>query len=116
MDTDDFDDTEPNFVTDGKLENQNAETLADVRQVLRELSRALRAKIDFLYAEGHGVKDLERLLHDLDKNWKLSLQMEFRFEELFRKQRDTETIIDFERIRHEIGCRLSRLRACCQSE
>ena len=96
------------------------EAFDEVRRAMRGLSEQLRDEQMKFAANPNGsaVRDASKLLTDVRAWTKLAIETEARFEER-RKQRDGVAIgqlLDLDRARHEVGCRLARLRRCCDAQ
>lgn len=93
------------------------ESLVLLANVQSALVRALRAVDSGKLAATH---ELEPTFVELEVALKRAIEMERMVHDWKQKQRGTSKAsttadIDFDRARHEIGCRLARLRACCHT-
>ncbi|MCC5973554.1 MAG: hypothetical protein JJU42_09755 [Rhodobacteraceae bacterium] len=68
--------------------------------------------------EDAALRDMADTHHELEKALRRVLEAEARLYDFTSRQagRDRPGHIDFDAIRNEIGCRLSRLRECCRSD
>lgn len=86
-----------------------------LRSVRRTLADLLREVIE---GETTPLKDLAGKHGELETALKRVIEAEQKYDERIEREqaRGRPDDIDFDAIRAEIGCRLHRLRVCCQSD
>lgn len=94
--------------------HQATERIEEARQLVRSTSQSLKAILGDL--ESGNVKDLSlspKLVTQLTTALTDLQKREAEFDARFKSQLP-DGDIDFDRLRHDIGCRLARIRQCCR--
>ena len=90
----------------------------DAMTLLRSVRITLADLLEQVVEGGHGaLKELGAKQADLETALRRAFDAEARWNEYQGKQAGPVAgEIDFDSIRHDIGCRLARLRDCCQED
>lgn len=89
-----------------------------VRQAMVQMTRMLGLlEEDVLNGDARAVKEAGKLLAEIRAWSRVAIETEARLND-YRKQQDgvvQNYALDLEKARHQIGCRMARLRRCCRS-
>ena len=107
------------YLTDGALPD-DAARLYDESLILLSSVRSTLAGLLRRVSEGDAtvLKELVAKQAELEFALKRAFETEQRFND-WKAKHDRSSWsdeIDFDTVRHEIGCRLARLRSCCEAE
>lgn len=86
--------------------------LSSVRATLADLLRRVSA------GDGSALRELTAKQAELEFALKRAIETEQKFNDWKSKSdgRAAADEIDFDMVRHDIGCRLARLRSCCEAD
>ncbi|SHJ10972.1 hypothetical protein [Wenxinia saemankumensis] len=96
-----------------------ADLLDESLALLRSVRKSVRRVLDAVEDETgeFTIRDLVQKAGELEQSLRMALQIEIRFNE-WRERHDGTYLapdeIDFDAVRADLGCRIARLRQCCQ--
>lgn len=103
------------IATEGGLRKYLQDSIVLLVSVRSGLAVLLQQIID---GDVGAFKELAEKQSELEKALKRVFEAEDRFNEWYARETDQGRPgdIDFDAVRHEIGCRLARIRECCGSD